>query len=122
MPEEQLTMKEYLLERLNDLGKLQDERWKSHTKVHEMGQMAIDSSVKALDTRLEGMNQFRAQVLEERSAFVTQALYRSEYQAIEKSIRDLERFRNNMEGRIWMLVALFGVLQIVVIVVFHYWK
>ena len=119
--EEQVSLKEFLLERLENLAKVETERWKAHQLVHNMGQVALDASVKTLDTRLEGMNQFRAQVLEERAAFVTIQLYRAEYKALENKMNELNSFRSNLEGRIWMLGVVLGGMQIGLLALFHFW-
>jgi hypothetical protein len=132
-----VSMYEYFLGRFKEMQEqlqaLGEERWRGHEKVHEMGQIAIDSTVKAFETRLESMNQFRAQILEERANFLTTAVFNAEYKALEskmeiivnanlKRIELLEHYKSNMDGRLWMLGTILGLMTIGLNVVFHYWK
>jgi len=128
-----ISFKEHFEELLAAIQKLQDERWKSHDGVHVMGQLAIDASVKALDARLEIMNQFRAQISEERGEFVKVDVYGSERKALEakfeakldagdKRIGILENNQSNQAGRTAAYVTVTGVVFALIEIFLHFWK
>jgi hypothetical protein len=131
MPED-ITFREHFEELLANAEKLQDERWAAHRKVHDMGQIAMDAAVTALNARLEQMNQFRTQILEERRDFLRTELYSTEHKALEAKMEnenarltvrlvEMEKYRSNMEGRMWMLGAGITMLTLAVNIIFKYW-
>ena len=48
-----------------------DARFADHHKEHQAEQRALDAAAKAVDTRLEGMNEFRASLNDASRTFVT---------------------------------------------------
>jgi hypothetical protein len=101
--------------------KLSDQRWDAHGDVHALNQRAVDEAVRVLNARLETMNEFRAQIANERGEFVRQEIYTSEHKSSESKfeaaidrlitrIAVLENYKSNIEGRFWMLgVTLVGI-------------
>lgn len=131
--EEEISYKEHFEEKLLSVEKLEDERWRAHENVHAMGQLALDASVRALDVRLETMNQFRAQISEERGEFVKALVYDSERKALElkfetkfdsneKRIGMLENSQSNQAGRTAAYVSVLGVAFAVIQIILHFWK
>ena len=79
------------------------------------------------------MNQFRAQIQEERGEFLTKMEYESRHRELEvrlgttkdatdKRISTLELAKSNMDGRLWALGAGVTVLTILVNMAFRYWS
>lgn len=112
--------------------KLQDERWDAHQEVHKMGQRAIDAAVEVLDSRLEQMNQFRAQVLEERREFMREEVYNVQNTALTSKfeglidrlairLTEVEKYKSNLEGRFWMLGAGLTIITVGLNLIFRYW-
>jgi hypothetical protein len=121
--EDEISFKEHFEERLASQQKLEDERWDAHEKVHAMGQLAIDASVKALDARLETMNQFRAQISNERGEFVKQEVYNSEYKAFEVRVGKIENIQSNQAGRTAAYTSGVGIIFIMLQIFLHFvWK
>lgn len=60
----------------------------------------------AIAYRLEGMNELRQQIAEERGMYVPRAIY----DTLDKRMQLQEQFAANIHGRIWMLVALSTVI------------
>lgn len=52
---------------------------------------AIDKAETSLDSRLEGMNEFRAQILSERAHFVTQDNYNQKHDQLDQQIDEVRR-------------------------------
>lgn len=80
-------------------------------------QRAIEKAEASVDKRLEGMNEFRAQLKDERANFITVDKLESEKTAIHgridamaKDYDALEKWKNNMQGR-------FVIIAIVITVV-----
>lgn len=67
----------------------------SHEREHKLTQDALEKALKANDTRLEGMNQFRQQLQEERSRFVSRDLF----DALTNRIIAIEKLDIKSEGK-----------------------
>ncbi len=128
---EDISFKEHFEEKLTSIENLESERWRAHREVHEMGQLALDAAVRALDVRLESMNEFRAQISQERSNFLPQQVYDTEHRALEnkidvkteaneKRISVMEKWQSNMDGRFWMLGTLLTAVTISLNLAFRY--
>jgi hypothetical protein len=107
-------------------------RWNAHDKEHVSLQRAVDTAVGTLDVRLSEMNQFRAQIQEERGAFLTKSEYESRHRELEtrlattkdvvdKRIAALEIAKSNLDGRIWALGAALTIVTILVNMAFRFW-
>ncbi len=92
----------------------------AHQKEHAL--MAETSAVMhaAMEARLKTMNEFRAQIMDERSTFVTQDRYDVKHEALErivvariefaeKRVIELEKMVANMKGRSAAIMAAIGV-------------
>jgi len=87
-----VTLKEYLEARINDLQNRSDVSWRLH-------QAAIDKSEATMNTRLQHMNEWRAQLKDERSTFVTLTEYNLAQKFIMDSLRRLELSAAVLEGK-----------------------
>jgi chaperonin cofactor prefoldin len=107
-------------------------RWKAHEHEHEMLAGGIETGQKDIDRRLEEMNQFRAQIQQERGEFLTKMEYESRHRELEvrlstnkdaqdKRLNILELAKSNMDGRLWALGAIVTVLTVLVNIAFRYW-
>ena len=86
-------------------------------KAFEQNQRAIDKAEEAVEKRLEGMNEFRAQLASERGQYVTVDSYAQQHGALEDKLTALddkvsvrvlavERLQSKMLGAIAILVFL----------------
>jgi hypothetical protein len=114
------------------LREFMEARWAAHEREHVALQRAVDTAVGTLDARLSEMNQFRAQIQEERGEFLSKTEYESRHRELEtkleagqhangKRISDLELAKSNMDGRMWAIGAGVTVLTIVVNMAFRFW-
>jgi hypothetical protein len=101
-------------------------RWAAHAEVHELIKQALDQSVATLDRRLETMNEFRAQILEERSHYLDKDTYDAKHEELKSKIGLFEQYRANMDGKIWMLGAAMsagaGLVTILINLAFRYFS
>jgi hypothetical protein len=116
---EDVSLKDHFEHRLQAIEDMENERWEAHREVHAMGQRAIDAALVTLNVRLEGMNEFRAQILKERSEFVKQQVFDVEHKAIEAKVDSQGRWQDNMSGRLWMLGAFILAINLLVGFVFR---
>jgi hypothetical protein len=65
----------------------------------QSAQRAIEAATKTLDHRLEGMNEFRAQMEKERTQYVRV----ERFEAFEQRLEGLEKRSANQDGRFWAL-------------------
>ena len=111
------------------------ERWEAHHREHLVHQDAhhrehleyrerIETATVALDKRLDQMNEFRAQLTEERALYVRRDMLDEFRIASAKvtdanaaRIRDLETAKSNLEGRFWAFGLGLGALVVIVNVV-----
>jgi len=62
---------------------------------------AIDLSHVDLERRLEAMNEFREQLVQERGTYVAEAVYSVKHEELERRLRGLEAISANTAGRFW---------------------
>lgn len=107
-------------------------RWTAHEAVHDQLKENINTSMQNIDRRLEEMNEFRAQIQQERGEFLGKQEYDSRRRELEirinaakdiqdKRINTLELAKSNMDGRMWAVGAGLTGLTIFLNVVFRYW-
>jgi len=88
----EVTLREYIESLLEERQKAQNLQWQA-------SQRALEAAEGALRARLEGMNQFRAQILEERALYVR----RDQLEPILARLQKTENSESNFGGRFWML-------------------
>ncbi len=131
--EDYISFKEHLEERLAAIENLQDALWLAHRDVHAMGQRAIDEAVKTLNVRLETMNEFRAQIYQERSEFLKIQVYESEHRILESKldlvtdknssrITILENNQSNQAGKTAAYTSVVGAVFVLLQIFLHFWK
>lgn len=118
---DRVSLKEHFEERLEAQGKLQDERWKAHYAVHLAQLEEKKAALATMSIRLEGMNEFRAQMANEREQFVKQDIYFSEHKALELKVDGQGKWIDNMSGRFWMFGAMLVAINIVIGFLFRVW-
>jgi hypothetical protein len=89
-----------------------------HTAMEEARRLAAIE----IERRLEGMNELRAQISNERGMYLTRDLYDREHallrDTLDTRVKILESARANLDGRLWALGAVVtGVVSFVVIAV-----
>jgi hypothetical protein len=79
-----------------------------------------------LDRRLDDMDRFRKQILDERGLFLTVATYNENHEAMRQRIESLELAKSNMDGRLWVLGVGFTLINAAIsgglITLLHYVK
>jgi hypothetical protein len=118
---EDVSLKDHFEQRQAANERLADERWKAHQEVHTMGQRAIDAALVTLNIRLEGMNEFRAQILKERTEFLKTQVYDVEHKALEGKVDSQQKWQDNMSGRLWMLGTFILAINVLVGFVLRLW-
>jgi hypothetical protein len=96
-------LKEYLEELISAADRHVTAEWTSHRREHALLKEAIDTAYSVLNGRLEGMNEFRAQINAERGQYVTKSIYDERYERLVERIAGLEKYKSNMDGKLWML-------------------
>jgi hypothetical protein len=114
-----------LLKHVEDLlaleRELRQQRWEDHAEVHRLLKEAVDAAVKALNVRLEAMNEFRGQITSERGNYVTRENYDLRHDELKNKIGQLENHKANIEGRLWMVGTGLTALVIVINILFRFW-
>lgn len=102
-----IALKEHL-EKIIEMERLvQAQKW-------NQAQESLKLAREAIDFRLEGMNELRSQINNERGAYVPREIYDKTNELREKRIQDLELLIANMKGRIWAFSFLSaGIVSII---------
>src|SRR5207253_2713966 len=94
--------------------------WDAHVREHILLKEAIDAAHAVLEARLTAMNEFRAQIQNERHEFLKKGEYAIRYEQLEKRIGKLEKDGANLDGKFWMLGSVLTGLSIIVPLVVHW--
>jgi predicted ATPase len=89
---------------------------------HEAGDAKIQKANEVLDYRLEEMNNFRAQLNQERAQYLRREMYEREHFALAERVKALEIVRGEQSGRTTAYASMVALALIVVQVVLHFWK
>ncbi len=89
---------------------------------HEAGDAKIQKASQVLDYRLEEMNNFRAQINQERAEYLRREMYDREQAALAERVKILEIARGEQTGRTAAYASMVALVVIVVQVVLHFWK
>jgi hypothetical protein len=109
-----VSLKEHFEGLLSAEAKLEDERWKAHYAVHLAEAEEKKAALATMAIRLEGMNEFRAQMAKEREQYLKQDIYVSEHHALEVKVTSNGEWISNMSGRLWMLGAMLITINILI--------
>ena len=126
-----ITLREYVdlsFKRVSDsvsalesrLIEINREHTQSHAREHQMVELAVSKAEAAMTERLAGMNEFRAQITDERGSYMTKA----EFDRFETSLREWQsatmslisqqqNLWSNLQGKITSFGGLLGVVSIV---------
>lgn len=110
-----VTWKEYVDQRFRELDQRMAER-------QHLTELAIAQNESVINSRLAEMNNFRQALTDQAKNFIT----RAEHDRLDMSVRELERSKSNLDGRIQATViavsALISfVMSGVLIILSHFW-
>jgi len=98
----------------------------AHTRAedlrHEAGDAKIQKASEVLDYRLEEMNNFRAQINQERAEYLRREMYDRDHGALAERVKILEIVRGEQSGRTAAYASMVALVVIVAQVVLHFWK
>ena len=89
---------------------------------HESGDAKIQKADAVLEYRLEEMNNFRAQINQERAEYLRREMYEREQGALAERVKNLEIVRGEQSGRTAAYASMVGLVVVVVQIVLHFWK
>ncbi|MFY9647039.1 MAG: hypothetical protein WAK29_17805 [Terriglobales bacterium] len=89
---------------------------------HETGDARIQKADEVLDHRLEEMNNFRAQINQERVDYLRRDMYEREHDSLSERVKTLEIVRGEQAGRTAAYASTVGFVVVVVQIALHFWK
>ncbi|MFZ0799731.1 MAG: hypothetical protein WCA13_09640 [Terriglobales bacterium] len=89
---------------------------------HEAGDHKIQKADVDLERRLEEMNNFRAQINQERVGYLPRDMYERESAALSDRVKSLEIVRGEQSGKAAAYASMVGFVVVLVQVVLHFWK
>ncbi len=125
MEENPISLKEHIYSRLEELNRRIVLAFEGHQSVHSAEHEALEKAARDIRSRLEAMNEFRSQLLEERQNYVTRVLFDAEHNNLqsklearcnlnEQRISVLERAQSGAQGSMWMLGIVMTILGVLV--------
>lgn len=66
-----------------------------------------------MEHRLDGMNEFRAQLSAQQRTFVTRELFDTRTSFVDERVNAINNWRSNMEGRMYVLASIPTVVAVV---------
>lgn len=120
----EVSLRDYMESRFKSVDDKLNSQSKYIEQHFELNELAIKKADESMLTRLEGMNEFRAQIKEERgsyasreavdsiklacSEFVTKDSATTTNNAVDKRLKALETASAFSSGKLWMVMAIFG--------------
>jgi len=102
------------------LTEINREHTHSHAREHQMVELAVSKAEAAMTERLAGMNEFRAQITDERGSYMTKAEFdrfetslREWQDGITKTLQIQQNLWSNLQGKSTSLAGLLGIVSIV---------
>jgi hypothetical protein len=89
---------------------------------HLAGDAKIQKANEVLDYRLEEMNNFRAQINQERTEYLRREMYDRENAVLGERVKILEIGRGEQTGRTAAYASVVAFVVIVAQAVLHFWK
>jgi preprotein translocase subunit SecF len=89
---------------------------------HEAGDAKIQKANEVLDYRLEEMNNFRAQINQERTEYLRRDMYDRDHSALAERVKVLEIVRGEQAGRTAAYASTVAFVVIMVQIMLHFWK
>jgi len=88
-----------------------------------MKDQALDTAYKSMDTRLQGMNEFRASLSDASKTFLTRDMYDAKHELLQKQVDDLRMNQANLAGKasassVWVSYLFTGVALLMSLI--HY--
>ena len=85
----------------------------AHAREHDMTKDALDNAKRSLDLRLDEMNEFRKQISDERSTYLTKAEFTRFEEGLQKELRVQNTAWARLYGGAAAFTLILGVLAIV---------
>ena len=89
---------------------------------HASGDAKIQKADLDLERRLEEMNNFRAQINQERGDYLRRDMYDRENAALSDRVKSLEIVRGEQSGKAAAYASMIGFMVVIVQVVLHFWR
>lgn len=116
-PENEISLKTYIDIRIKSVEDKVDALAKFNAQHFELNEQAILRASEKMDIRLEGMNQFRDQIKDERQTYALKESVIKDQEGLDARIKMLERASSFSTGRIVGIMAGFAVIPTILALV-----
>jgi hypothetical protein len=103
-----------------------DDALEAHVRLdaarHDNADDKVAKATKDLERRLEEMNQFRAQINQERQEYLPREMYEREHNNLGERVKNLEIDRGQQSGKTAAYASMVGFVVIGIQVLLHFWK
>lgn len=125
-----VSLKDYLEHRVISLEKQLIDKVTALDRQTEASRISLEKQTEltrhALEKRLEGMNEFREQLKQQASSFITKDEYDIRHKRVEDKIAILHDFQTKIETKAsqtsMYVSVLISVISIAISILLHFWK
>lgn len=110
IPDNEVSLKEYIDVRIKSVEDKVDSLARFNAQHFELNEQAIQRASEKMDIRLEGMNQFRDQIKDERQVYAIKESVSKDQEIMDARIKLLERSNSFSTGRMVGIMAGFAVI------------
>ncbi len=105
------------------IERILEERDRAYRDSMSTARAALDAASRALESRLDQMNEFRKQVLEERANYLRRDQFDAQHESIEKRVVAVEKMAATQSGRFWAVgIAVAVTVAILTTIIDKVWK
>ncbi len=103
-----------------------DAALEAHVRVNDLrqeaGEARIQKANEVLEYRLEEMNNFRAQINQERAEYLRREMFDREYSGLSDRVKSLEIERGEQSGKAAAYASMVGFVAVLVQIALHFIK
>jgi hypothetical protein len=117
MTPEEVSLRDYMELCMKGLDDKIDAQTRLMTQHFQLNEQAIKKAEDSMTLRLESMNQFRAQLTEERSSLATKEWSQDNMKILSGRLDKLENISSFSAGKMWMVMAIFAAIPTILAVI-----
>ena len=107
-------IRDYIDTRIKNVEDKLDSQKEFNAMHFDLNENAIRKAEDSMTNRLEGMNEFRDQLREERGLLASKEYVQSRVESLARDIKKLEMTGSFSSGKMWMVMALFAAIPTII--------
>ncbi len=117
MTESEITLRDYIDVRIKNVEDKIDAQFHFSAQHFALNELAIKKAEESMLQRLEGMNEFREQIRDERGSLATKESMELILSAHNSRLGKLEISNSFSAGKMWAVIALFAIIPTIIAII-----